>query len=173
MEFCPDCSSILSPQKNGKKKVLSCQNCGYTKRLTSKTKEKYRIGYTLLAHKAPNEVIAKYIKGHFGTEIGQRVDISKLPMHRTEKVNIKVNNKTRQLEIPIVGIPDFLKKTGQLGHVGLGRWNDIPVIWVDSKYFYTENDALKHDREEVAKWEKKRLELSDAIPKTLMPITTI
>lgn len=43
MEFCPNCSSILSPEKNKKKKVLVCKNCGYTKRLTSKTKKKYRI----------------------------------------------------------------------------------------------------------------------------------
>ena len=44
MEFCPDCSSFLSPQKEGKKKILVCQSCGYKKRLTSKTKEKYRYG---------------------------------------------------------------------------------------------------------------------------------
>ncbi len=47
MEFCPECSSILSPQKDGKKKVLSCQNCGYIKRLTTKTKKKYRYGETI------------------------------------------------------------------------------------------------------------------------------
>jgi len=54
MEFCPECSSILSPQKTGKKKVLTCQNCGYTKRLTSKTKEKYRIGEKI-THLPENE----------------------------------------------------------------------------------------------------------------------
>lgn len=35
---------MLSPQKDGKKKVLLCQNCGYTKRLTSKTQKNYRYG---------------------------------------------------------------------------------------------------------------------------------
>ncbi|MFW9830710.1 MAG: transcription factor S [Candidatus Thorarchaeota archaeon] len=47
MEFCPECSSMLSPQKEGKKKMLVCQSCGYTKRLTSKTQEKYRLGETI------------------------------------------------------------------------------------------------------------------------------
>ena len=43
MEFCPECSSILTPQKDGKKRVLCCFNCGYKKRLTSKSKASYRI----------------------------------------------------------------------------------------------------------------------------------
>jgi DNA-directed RNA polymerase subunit M len=44
MEFCPECSSMLSPQKNGEKKVLCCQSCGYSKPLSSKTEKKYRYG---------------------------------------------------------------------------------------------------------------------------------
>ncbi len=43
MEFCPQCSSMLTPQKEGKKKILICQTCGFTKELSSKTKKKYRI----------------------------------------------------------------------------------------------------------------------------------
>ncbi|MFX1319547.1 MAG: transcription factor S [Promethearchaeota archaeon] len=44
MEFCPKCSSILIPQKNGDKKVLFCQTCGYSKPLTSKDEKEYRYG---------------------------------------------------------------------------------------------------------------------------------
>jgi DNA-directed RNA polymerase subunit M len=43
MEFCPECSSILTPQKEGDKKVLFCQNCGYTKQLPNDSKNTYRI----------------------------------------------------------------------------------------------------------------------------------
>jgi len=133
----------------------------------SEFKEKYKIGQTLLAHKALNEVIGKYICNYFNVSFGAKVDISKLPMYRTETVNVEFANEVRKLEIPIVGIPDVLKNTGQSGHVGLGWWNNIPVIYVDKKYFYTENDVIRHDKEEIAKWEKKRLEMEDELDRPI------
>ncbi len=37
MDFCPKCSSILTPQKKGKSRVLVCRSCGYTKHISSKS----------------------------------------------------------------------------------------------------------------------------------------
>ena len=45
MEFCPNCSSLLTPQKDDEeKKVLVCQHCGYKKDLTPAAENNYRIG---------------------------------------------------------------------------------------------------------------------------------
>lgn len=44
MEFCPDCSNLLTPQKDEKKKVLACLHCGYKKDLSAAAKNNYRIG---------------------------------------------------------------------------------------------------------------------------------
>jgi DNA-directed RNA polymerase subunit M len=55
MDFCPECSSILTPQKNGKSRILVCKSCGYTKRLSSKAKKKYKIADTI--NHGPEETI--------------------------------------------------------------------------------------------------------------------
>ncbi len=43
MKFCPDCQSLLTPKKVGKRKKLVCKLCGYTQPLTTKVKAAYRI----------------------------------------------------------------------------------------------------------------------------------
>jgi DNA-directed RNA polymerase subunit M len=43
VKFCPECESLLSPQKVGKRRKLVCRACGYTRSLTSKIKASYRI----------------------------------------------------------------------------------------------------------------------------------
>lgn len=43
MDFCPNCSNILSPKKEGETHILICLHCGYKKKLSSKEKEEYRV----------------------------------------------------------------------------------------------------------------------------------
>ncbi|MFX1563813.1 MAG: transcription factor S [Promethearchaeota archaeon] len=56
MDFCPECSSILTPQKKGKRRVLVCKRCGYTKRLSSKSKAEYRISDEI-SHGPEEEIV--------------------------------------------------------------------------------------------------------------------
>jgi len=129
-----------------------------TRMTKAEFRDAYQLGYTLLAHEAVNKVIGDYIYSHFKVSEDTKADISGLPQYRTELVN--------GIEVPIVGIPDLLKKTGQFGHVGLGKWNDRPVVYVDTKCFYTENEALQHDREEAAAYValKTELEAKKGVP---------
>ncbi len=108
-------------------------------------KRKYFACYTLFAHKAVNEYIKSQIPQE-GIEALQS---------RTDKVII---SETEQQEIIIVAIPDLLKNTGQLAHIGLGSRNGVPTAYVDSTYFYDE-DVLAHEKDEIASWERKRKEL--------------
>ncbi|MBP7056766.1 MAG: NUDIX domain-containing protein, partial [Candidatus Omnitrophica bacterium] len=59
-------------------------------------------------------------------------------------------------QILIVGIEGLFNNTGQLAHVGLGRKNGMPVVYVDSKHFYNE-DLLRHEKDEIARWEAERM----------------
>jgi DNA-directed RNA polymerase subunit M len=56
MEFCPKCNSILTPQKDKKKRVLICPQCGHRKRLSSKSKKKYRLG-NQITHGPEEEIV--------------------------------------------------------------------------------------------------------------------
>ncbi len=122
-------------------------------------KEEYIIGRTLLANRAVNKFTGDYIRETLSLQAGQLGDLSLLPQYKTESVEIAPNGEKRIIEIPVVGIPGLLKNTGQFGHVGLGKWNNIPVKYIDSAYFEIETDASKHETQEIAKWEAKRLEL--------------
>lgn len=43
MDFCPECSSILTPTKDEKGRGLVCNICGFRKQISSKAKRSYRI----------------------------------------------------------------------------------------------------------------------------------
>ncbi len=117
-------------------------------------RDKYLAYSTLLSHEAANKFIGNYISSKQKIE----GDITSLTQYSSDKVDVKVGAITEEQEIHIVGVEGLLKNTGQLAHVGLGRRNGIPVIYVDSKYFYNE-DVISHEKDEIAKWEGKRREL--------------
>ncbi|HNX91195.1 MAG TPA: hypothetical protein PKG81_05015, partial [Candidatus Omnitrophota bacterium] len=111
-------------------------------------KENYKIGCTILAHKAVNEYIAKHIPAGGIDELNPAPD----------NVPTSYNGRTEEQAIRIVSIPGLLKNTGQLAHVGLGRKNGMPVIYIDENYFY--NDTVReYEKYKISKWESKRREL--------------
>ena len=138
----------------------------------------FKAGYTLLAHGALNEYIARYI---ISASRGMNVDDVK-PEHI--KVFRKIEDITRVLEtrpdkvrgqdILVASIPGLFKNTGQIGHVGLGRWNDQPVAYLDSKVFYNQEtleevlkDAELHEKDEITHYEAKRQELADKLKRSV------
>ncbi|MDD5440141.1 MAG: hypothetical protein PHS37_08150, partial [Candidatus Omnitrophica bacterium] len=70
----------------------------------------------------------------------------------------------------VVSIPGLLKNTGQIGHVGLGRANGLPVAYMDSGYFFNQGEiekavrggydnrklAIVHEMDEIRQYESKR-----------------
>lgn len=121
-------------------------------RLTQKEfEEEYLIRAVLLSHGAVN----RYIRGHVNPHNEGHIDITALNEYRPDKIYVENGNGLKEREIAIVGIPGLLKNTGQLAHVGLGRKNGKPVIYVDSQYFNNEA-VLKHDKDEIGKWEAFR-----------------
>ena len=105
-------------------------------------KEKYLASITLLTHRAVND----YIGGKF-----KEGDLRSRPDY------VWINDKEKQ-DIIIYAVPDLLRNTGQFAHVGLGRKNKMPAIYVDEKYFYSEA-VVTHDKDEIGKWETKRRSL--------------
>lgn len=105
-------------------------------------KERYFAHVTVLAHRAVNEYI------------GSQIQKAGLDALRSRKDHVWINDRTKK-EILIVSIPGLLKNTGQFAHVGLGRKNGMPVIYVDRDYFYNAS-VIDHDRDEISKWESKR-----------------
>ena len=83
----------------------------------------YKVSYTLLAHEAVN----KYIKDA----------LIKGPALKIEGIFIKV--------------PGLLKNTGQVAHVGLGRTYGMPIVYIDTKYFYDQT-IRDHEKNKIEKW---------------------
>jgi len=54
----------------------------------------------------------------------------------------------KDIQITVMSIPGLLKNRGQFAHVGKGRWNNMPVIYVDSKFFF-DRGALKEASEAI------------------------
>ncbi len=108
-------------------------------------REKYLASFTLLAHEAVNE----HIRGQIN-----KYGFDGLP---SRKDHVLISG-TRKQDILIVSVPELLKNTGQIGHVGLGSRNGVPVVYVDSRYFYNER-VIGHEKDEISKWEAKRHEL--------------
>lgn len=117
-------------------------------------KDRYLARRTLLAHKAVNNYIESQIP---------KDGIMAL-QHRYDTVDVKVGSNVIKETIMVCAVPGMLKNTispgspGQIAHVGLGRQNNMPVIYVDEKYFNNE-DAIQHDKDEIAQWEAKRIAL--------------
>ena len=122
-------------------------------RLTQKEfEEEYLIRAVLLSHSAVN----RYIGGQINPHNEDHIDITALNEYRPDKIYVEIGRGLQEeREIAIVGIPGLLKNTGQLAHVGLGRKNRKPVIYIDSRYFNDEA-VLKHDKDEIGRWEAIR-----------------
>ncbi|UCD55175.1 MAG: HEAT repeat domain-containing protein [Candidatus Omnitrophota bacterium] len=77
-----------------------------------------------------------------------------LPAGAKKQVLERYRDNTGQIAIPIKA---FIRKTGLLGHIGLGQYYGEPVIYADSSF--TKN-ALKfvkaHELYEIGKWESFR-----------------
>lgn len=59
----------------------------------------------------------------------------------------------------VIAIPGLLKKTGQFAHIGLGRQYGEPVVYIDWE-LYDDPDILRHEAEEIERWEIHRKSLS-------------
>ncbi len=114
-------------------------------------KEQYLVRSTLIAHDAVNA----YIKLKINPSSLPKIDITALPQCRSDRIISISKGLEFNQDILIVGIDGLLKNTGQLAHVGLGRKNSQPVIYIDSRYFYDE-DVLRHEKDEIAQWETER-----------------
>ena len=164
-------------------------------------KEIYKVGYTLLANEAVNEYIEKYLVSRYiGKKIewitdndvrefrkGGRKDLTLL-VEKWWKNGIAVNGaedeKVTQ-EYMVVSIPGLLKNTSQIGHLGLGRMNGLPVVYMDDGYYYDQaaiekaikdgprgrgagrEDAIIHDIDEIRQYEEERLELQKTLARDL------
>jgi hypothetical protein len=124
------------------------QNLAPKLRLTlPKFKEMFRDGYILLNHKVVNDHIASEIKNANGIE-------------NLESRNATIRNR---INIKIVAIDNLFKKTGQFAHVGLGKHNEMPVVYIDKKFFYDEAKIreakeliLSHEFDEIERYELVR-----------------
>ncbi|MDD5633684.1 MAG: hypothetical protein PHW46_00195 [Candidatus Omnitrophica bacterium] len=107
-------------------------------------KEMFEKGYGLLSHQAVNEYIQEKI-----TEAG---GIEKL---RQREVLLCREEGRPQIPVLIVAIPDLFANRGQFAHVGLGKYNNKPTIYIDSKFYYDE-EALQNSYQEIPKADKKQ-----------------
>jgi len=108
-------------------------------------RERFLDGYNILSHRAVNAYIT-IRRAHLNIETAYKPHGS--AVRRAERQNILI--------VPVRGL---LKNTGQLTHIGLGRAQGIPILYIDSNYSY--DDALiKHMRFKMAAWETKRRELN-------------
>ena len=105
----------------------------------------------LLAHEAVNEYIGEYLE----PIVPPGADISELSIARKDSVQVDWDEGSYEQPILIISIEGLLSHTGQLAHVGLGNKNKMPTIYIDSEYFFNET-ILKHDKDEISKWEKER-----------------
>ena len=110
-------------------------------------KESFKLGYILLSHEVVNNYIRSQIEEAGGIErLASRPDT--------------INGKT---DIRIVSIRDLFVKTGQLAHVGLGKHQGMPIIYIDSKFLYDEEklkaakeEILQHEFDEISQYEVVR-----------------
>ncbi|MDD5439790.1 MAG: hypothetical protein PHS37_06370, partial [Candidatus Omnitrophica bacterium] len=121
----------------------------------------FQAGYTKLTHQAVNEYIEKYFASiSLGRELrfitpddilqfksNVKKDLTELlPKDRWWKTTMPVtldDGWHEDTEIMVVSIPGLLKNTGQIGHVGLGRANGLPVAYMDSGYFFNQGEIEK------------------------------
>ncbi|MDP2913293.1 MAG: hypothetical protein Q8N91_04725, partial [Candidatus Omnitrophota bacterium] len=157
-----------------------------------KFKEIFRDGYERLREKAVDNHIAKTIlcrvTGRKYNEITSididslgTVEITKYFRTRRDRVRIDHGGKTVWQDILIVADPDLFAFRGQFAKLGLWKWNGLPVIWIDEKFYYDQDkleeaaaeisaedlkasvEILNHEKSEIEKWERKRLELLDSL----------
>ncbi|GEM_PF-4949022 len=141
-------------------------------------KERFAKGYDVLRHEAFNGYIAKYIASrvkNIGLDkvkkedidgIG-KVDITQFLETRTDVVRVDIDGMKVWQDILIAAVPDLFANRGQFAGVGLGRWNGMPVIYVDKLFYYDESKirsakdeipiedkraVINHDKKETAKW---------------------
>ncbi|MFA5144223.1 MAG: GNAT family N-acetyltransferase [Candidatus Omnitrophota bacterium] len=112
-----------------------------------------------------------------------KVDITKILPTRGDKVSFEFDGKTIWQDILVAAIPGMFANRGQFAKVGLWKWNDLPVIFIDEKFYYDQDklddagryaaadykaskEIISHEKDEIGKWEAKRLELlqSSVIP---------
>ncbi|MDD5496015.1 MAG: hypothetical protein PHP46_02805 [Candidatus Omnitrophica bacterium] len=113
-------------------------------------KKRFYEGYLLLSHRAINKFISDYVASVGGFE------------------NVK-KRYDDNLKIWIASIPAMFKSRGQFGHLGLGKHNGCPVIWMDADFLYDESRVLEvangipredkkiatgHDLNEIGGWRK-------------------
>ena len=110
-------------------------------------------------------------------EVG-KVDITKVFPTREDKISFNANGGTAWQDILIVAVPEMFANRGQFAKLGLWKWNDKPVVYVDDRFFYDQDkieaatakisqtdlkasrEVTSHEKAEAGKWESKRRELS-------------
>ncbi|MDD5174236.1 MAG: hypothetical protein PHV48_05370, partial [Candidatus Omnitrophica bacterium] len=121
-------------------------------------RERFEKGYDVLNHEAVNSYIKAEIDKAGGFE-----NIEK----REDRVWINGNLVT----ILIAAIPDLFMNRGQFAHEGLGKWNNMPVIYADKRLAYfnesrlrlvkkrigngigeEKREIIEHGKNEIAKW---------------------
>lgn len=113
-------------------------------------REDFEKGYLLLAHDAINDYINQKIEEINGFEnLRQREDT--------------IEGK---IDMLVVAIPGLFANRGQFAHVGLGKHNDKPVIYIDENFYYDEgklgeakNKIIGHDTNEILNWSGLATEL--------------
>ncbi|MDD5439664.1 MAG: hypothetical protein PHS37_05720, partial [Candidatus Omnitrophica bacterium] len=109
-------------------------------------RQEFEKGYKILSHAAVNDYIRSQIvsAGGFG-ELRQRPD--------------KVRVGPEKVDIIVAAIPGLFAKCGQFAHVGLGKWNGKPVIYIDAKFYYDEATVreegpriIAHEKEEIIRY---------------------
>ncbi len=114
-------------------------------------RNEYLLKSFLLSHDAVN----KYIGTRINPDSLINVDITGLDCYRPDNMVVTIGELEEEQPIGIVAIEGLLKNTGQLAHLGLGNKNGLPVIYVDTQYFYTET-VISHEKDKISKWEALR-----------------
>lgn len=116
--------------------------------------QKFDLGYAILSHRVINDHIRNYLISETGSGTPSDIDLMSL-QSRIEKTDISLQARKEEIRVLIVSVPDLLRNTGQLGHIGFRTWNNIPVIYLDKNFFF-EQACLEQGLKMVSRIEKKR-----------------
>ena len=112
-------------------------------------KDRFLAGEILASHRAVNECILQAFEDGNAVRTKLMLDLNKSDFYKDGMFFKKAE---------LAYVPNLLKKTGQFAHVGLGQAAGLPTIYIDSKFYYSEDMRL-HEIDEIVQWELLRMKL--------------
>jgi len=99
-----------------------------------------------------------FVLSHDAVNAYIRNQMEKMASARGSDFNYETT-RVAGVDVPVIPIHGLLRKTGQFAHIGLGRVRGTPIIYIDTDIYNDaddKRDVLKHESEEIAKWEALR-----------------